>query len=139
MSPRRDMLQRRLLWLSVGILAYLGAGLMLLAALMPAFSEEGLRFEAVGPEHLGALLISLGLFILGGYAARRLRGGTRPGRGGQSTLPESYQPSVAQQIGGDGESEADATQDAEGKLTCANCGATNDQFFTYCSECSEKL
>lgn len=137
MSPRgQKLLKRQLLWVAVGLLAYLGAGVLLLVALVPAFSEEGLEISAVGAEQLGAMFASLLLFVIGGYAARRLRGGMARS-GGQREMADVYQPGLSQQIQRD--AAGDGPDEEPDTLTCSNCGAVNERFYTYCGECSEKL
>ena len=132
MSRRQsDLLKRQVLWLAVGLLAYIGAGLLLLFALFPAFSEQGLEMEAVGIEQMGAMVASLFLFVLGGYAARRMRGGLP-----RSAADDGY---YQTQSGGGGRPEPQEESSEGEVLTCQNCGAANERFYTYCGECSAKL
>lgn len=138
MSRPTGLLKRQLFWVTIGLLAYLGAGLLLLTALMPALAEDGIRMDAMGPEHAGALVVSLVLFVLGGYAARRLHGGLPHEHAGRDGVPDAYQPSVAQRVAADGSTHESGDDDPD-VLTCSNCGAVNERFYTYCGECSEKL
>lgn len=137
MSPRgQELLKRQLLWVTIGLLAYLGAGFLLLVALLPAFSEDGLDVGAVGPEQIGAMFASLLLFVIGGYAARRLRGGLSRQRA-RRDMSDAYQPGLSDQFQADN-AEQTETEEPD-TLTCSNCGAVNERFYTYCAECSEKL
>lgn len=138
MSRRTGLLKRQLLWVTIGLLAYLGAGLLLLTALMPTFSDGGLQIDAMGPEHAAALVVSLVLFVLGGYAARRLHGGLPHEHPRHEGVTDAYQPSVAQRVAAD-QTVPEREEDESDVLTCSSCGAVNERFYTYCGECSAKL
>ena len=133
-----DVVKRQVLWMAVGLLAYLGAGLLLLLAVMPALTDDGLDMGAVGPEHAGAMFASLLLFVLGGHAARRLRRVRSRAHADTRSLPNEYQASVRQQVEQE-KTSSDAEEDTRQMVKCEQCGTLNEQFYTYCGECSAKL
>ncbi len=138
-----DRLKRQLLWGVVGLMAYIGGALFLLIAVMPMLSEGGFEMEGLGTAHAMLLLGSVLLFMLGGFAHRKMRGDMQPQQHSPSGLPDQYTQHLAPGDRTDeppeDRPEPPKNRQDSGEKTCPECGASNDQFYSYCGECSAKL
>ncbi|MFB6219043.1 MAG: hypothetical protein ABEH77_07705 [Halobacteriaceae archaeon] len=130
----RPSLRSRLLWRAVGLLLHF-AGLagFLLVAVDAYLAAPARPFSAVSTVHLLAIAASLALSLVGRAVGWKLGHGDRqpgpPGRRDQTPLERlgyhvlSDTPEMA----------------PEGAVVCDECGAHNDDAFTYCRDCSAEL
>lgn len=128
----------RALWAGVATLCYLGGVLAFLAVVVgTGVVGPGPGLESMTTADYATLLASVGLFLAGGYAMRRMRQPVEPDR---STLPSQFQrgPGTSQP---DLEATPEIAGESDGSdvVRCRNCGTENDTGFTFCGNCSSEL
>lgn len=137
--------QKRAVWAGVAILCYLaGAALLLIVVIGTGVVGPDAGVAGPGgelPELTGTdvamLVASVGLFVAGGYAMRRVRRDVTPDR---STLPSQFQHGP-----GTSRPNLDAAPDVSGEppgadeVRCSNCGTVNEAAYQFCEQCSSEL
>lgn len=152
-----------LLWGVLGVASYVVGGLLLLGAVVPLATADGIDFGAVTPMHGALVATSVVLFAFGGFCVRR--GQSRyDGRRGDSELPERFRSGARladERSGAEGSDrpgeegdrrgrppgdwagdreEPQSSGDATGAtVRCPHCGAENDPEYTFCGHCSKEL
>ena len=129
-------LREQVLWAGLAVLCYVAAGFAFLAVVAEAGiigsnPEQG----SIGSASLPGLLVSVVLFVVGGYAMNRARR-TRTTRPEQSSLPPQYRSKPPS-----GESSADPSEKTDDgrAVRCPDCGGENAADYAFCRHCSAEL
>lgn len=150
-------MRKQLAWLLLGLLFYVGGGVVFLVAVFSIWGPEGVSEEGFTTVALSLLVLSVLLFVTGGYFMRR--GGSSGvlnaygamyqfgGTGGQRD-EQSWSERQRAQYGAfdrsaiedDREPEAvGGEQNDDAGVSCPHCGAHNESGFRFCGNCSKKL
>jgi len=147
----RQSLRKTLLWQGAGLLFYLaGMVLFLLVAVNTFLGPSGVSFGGVTTVDIVLLLVSTGLIVIGRVIGWKLGGDVGGQTGAAGTLgrirgqgpKQSKLEELGYQIPPE---ESDHTEsnfvyeDGEMSVRCPECGATNEQGFDYCGNCSSRL
>jgi len=147
----RQSFRKTLLWQGVGLLFYLaGMVLFLLVAVNAFLGPSGISFGAVTTTDIVLLLVSAGLLVTGRMIGWKFGGdvGGRAGAAGTISRIRGQRPkqSKLEELGyhvppeeSDDSASDFVYEDGEMSVRCPECGATNEQGFDYCGNCSSKL
>jgi hypothetical protein len=147
----RQSLRKTLLWQGVGLLFYLaGMVLLFLVAVNTFLGPSGVSFGGVTTGDIVLFLVSTGLIVIGRVIGWKLGGDIGGDAGAAGTLSrirgQRPQQSKLEELGYHvppeeaHDSESDFVyEDGEMSVRCPECGATNEQGFDYCGNCSSRL
>ncbi|WP_154019025.1 DUF7577 domain-containing protein [Halococcus agarilyticus] len=133
-------LRSQVLWAGVAVLCYIVAALAFLAVVAEA-GIVGPGPGSVGSVSIVGMIVSVLLFVAGGYAMNRARQGrTQTARPEQSSLPPQYRSgSPAVEPDAD-EWNADPGGAGDGgAIRCPECGGDNAADYAFCRHCSAEL
>ena len=150
-------MRRQIGWLVLGLCFYLGGGMVFLVTIFSVWGPEGVIEEGLTTVAVAMLVLSVLLFVTGGYFMRRGGAsgvvnayGSVYQFGGVGREPDDQSWSERQRglygafdkstLEGEANGERTVEQPAEEPgVSCPHCGAHNETGYRFCGNCSQKL